>query len=178
MKMLSFGILCGLAWFFPIIQVSGGEGSDTWQKPLLLQEEQGGIAGKQIWTWEVLPDGNWRSTQFHQDSQGMEVVGTRKEKKGTLTEKEIKNLAEVLKSHKVTQLPAQIGKEAKINAHRYILSIGSFQSILEGSGPRRGNSVKDNILLAAPKNEVQATSSWNRFATIAQAICQVCDQEK
>src|SRR4051812_32267491 len=101
-----------------------------------LKEEQGGIAGKQVSAWEIDAKGAWKMSRFRLDMEGKEIADSRTDKTGKLSEEKHKDFLELIAKNK--ELPIRLGKEEPINPHRYTLTIGKAQTILDGSPPRRG----------------------------------------
>lgn len=91
---------------------------------LTFRDTQGGFAGFTGNTYQVNPDGSWTVTR---------VFNRRKfepHAKGKLSEKQLKELAEVLKKNKVRLLPAKSGSRAQANPLLMTLTFGKTKSVV------------------------------------------------
>ena len=143
---------------------------------LVLKEEQGGIAGRTVRTWTVQPSGAWTFVQVLVDPNGAEIAGTRKELKGTLDQRDVKELAKALAAKDLAGLPGALGQKSKVNPHSYVLGFGKRESRIDGALPRRGEPIQENIIRSAPVKDAAEQNPWRRFADIAHVIETVTKQ--
>jgi hypothetical protein len=144
-------------------------GKEELRETLTLQEEQGGIAGVNVYRWKIGPSGNWTYTEY-QMVGGKERPGSRHARKGRLDEKDLRTLAKQLESSDLAGLPPEVGKESSVNPHRYVLSFGKeTESRIVGAPPRTDDDLKKNIL-SALANDDSAGGALSRFAAIAQTV--------
>src|SRR6266480_7921094 len=73
------------------------EGKPELKATLTLQEEQGGIAGINVYRWTIKPSGEWTYAEY-QLVGGKERPGSREEKTGKLTGRELRTLTRDLAS--------------------------------------------------------------------------------
>jgi hypothetical protein len=143
-------------------------GQHMLKEKLVLREEQGGFAGLTGTIWTIEPSGHWRVESFRPDKAGNEELTTRRE--GRMTAEQLATLAKGLAAQDLASLPAKLGRDAKVNPHRYSLKFGKKHSTLAGVGPRRDQSIRENILKAATSKEAPEDEPLVRFAHIAHIV--------
>lgn len=137
--------------------------------PVKLREEQAGISGTNVTEWTVEKDGKWRWSSFTL-SGGKVLEGSQAQKSGELSKEQLATMLANISKQKPSDLPERLGSPVKVNAHNYVIQIGRKKLTVMGLPPRLGDDVKENILEAAPKQDIAVQQAWNRAAEIGGAI--------
>jgi hypothetical protein len=91
---------------------------------LTLRDSQSGFAGKTGTIWTINPDCSFTVSRFVNEAV------SQPHKRGELTNEERSSLARLLSDKAVSQLPAQIGEAAPVNARQITLSYENKTSVL------------------------------------------------
>lgn len=148
-----------------------GEGSSVRLKaPLILREEQGGIAGTTGTIRTIQENGEWSLVEFQTNSEGVEEKKTIKS--GRLSPEGLTALASDLAKQDLTGLPEKLGEDEPVNPHRVIIQFGPKRTTLSGVAPRleEGETTQAVILKSASGRGIAAEKFWKRCADVADAV--------
>ena len=128
------------------------------QARLVFRDGQDGFAGVSGEIWTIEPGGRLSIARFLNDKTDPPYW------EQTLAPAELKNLAKVLASRNLLDLPDTFGRDVKVNAHVLTLIFGKKQSTLVLQG---GETVTDKT--TPPAGDPQ-TSAWRNFIAIVRAL--------
>lgn len=151
---------------------TGKEGHQQLKETLTVREEQGGVAGTSVKEWTVRPSGKWVFAQYLNRGE-KEAAGSRSQKTGMLTQKQLAELGDRLSRHDLLGLPENLGQRAKVNPHQYTLQFGKKQTVIAGVPPRTEGKAEANIIGAAPKDAKEEAARWKRAAQLVQTVIEL-----
>jgi hypothetical protein len=152
------------------LKTSGGP--PALRQELILREEQEGVGGASIKAWTLTPAGKWAVVQTLLNLQGkVKSNSPRTLRQGDLSEGQVLQLAEVLRSQRFVDLPTTMGTKPVVNSHVYSLEFGKKTATLHGTPPLHKGSLLDHITTWGPKDSEKEVK---QFGTIAQRIFDIC----
>jgi hypothetical protein len=151
-------------------------GRTALKEPLIVREEQGGIAGITGTVWTIEPSGEWKVSKFRRNRDGTDQLTP--VRSGKVSPAELEDLAKSLAQRNLSGLPEKAGRESKVNPHKVTIQFGKKMATLEGLPPRRVTSVAEHIRKSTHANETADAGVWDRFVHITEAVESRCMASK
>jgi hypothetical protein len=132
------------------------------------------VGGTSVKTWILGKDGRWALQFAFIELDGKQTAEASTLRSGSMTAAQVTQVAEVLRSRRLNELPRTMGKKPLGNAHVYSLNFDKANSTLYGVPPLRKGTLKEHIVRWLPRGEEKAAT---RFADVAQVVVDVCQDK-